>query len=76
YAHDEPEGFAAGETYWPDGLQPQRFYQPVDRGLEQQIAERLARLRGLNEHAAQRAADGDQAARLSTDSASDTTSEP
>jgi putative ATPase len=48
YAHDEPEGFAAGETYWPDGVQPQRFYQPVERGLEQRIAERLAQLRALN----------------------------
>jgi putative ATPase len=51
YAHDEPEGFAAGESYWPDGVQPQRFYQPVERGLEQRIAEHLARLRGLNEQA-------------------------
>jgi putative ATPase len=51
YAHDEPEGFAAGETYWPDGLAAQRFYEPVARGLEQRIAERLAQLRGLNDNA-------------------------
>jgi putative ATPase len=49
YAHDEPEGFAAGESYWPDGLEAQRFYEPVDRGLEQRIRERLAQLRGLNQ---------------------------
>jgi putative ATPase len=48
YAHDEPEGFAAGETYWPEGVAAQRFYEPVDRGLEQRIAERLAQLRALN----------------------------
>lgn len=45
YAHDEPDGYAAGEDYWPAGLTPQRFYQPVPRGLEQRIAERLAELR-------------------------------
>jgi putative ATPase len=49
YAHNEPEGFAAGETYWPAGMEPQHFYEPVDRGLEQRIAERLAQLRALNE---------------------------
>jgi putative ATPase len=49
YAHDEPEGVAAGENYWPEGVAPQRFYEPVDRGLEQRIAERLAQLRALHE---------------------------
>jgi putative ATPase len=49
YAHDEPEAFAAGENYWPEGMQPQRFYEPVQRGLEQRIAERLAQLRALSE---------------------------
>jgi putative ATPase len=48
YAHDEPEGFAAGENYWPDGVAPQRFYEPVGRGLEQRIAERLQQLRTLD----------------------------
>ncbi|MBE7418981.1 MAG: replication-associated recombination protein A [Ideonella sp.] len=52
YAHDEPDGFAAGETYWPDGVAPQRFYAPAARGLEQRIAERLAQLRELNQRAA------------------------
>jgi putative ATPase len=48
YAHDEEEGYAAGETYLPDGLQRQNWYQPTDRGLEQRIAERLAQLRALD----------------------------
>ena len=54
YAHDEPEGFAAGETYWPDGMAPQRFYEPVDRGLEQRIAERLAAVCGRSTEAIRR----------------------
>ncbi len=45
YAHDEADGYAAGESYWPEGLEPQRLYQPVARGLELRIAERLAELR-------------------------------
>lgn len=48
YAHDETEGFAAGENYFPDGLQGTAFYQPVERGLEIRIAEKLRRLRTLN----------------------------
>jgi len=48
YAHDEPDGFAAGESYWPEGLAPQHFYEPVQRGLEQRIAERLRQLRELD----------------------------
>jgi putative ATPase len=51
YAHDEAGGFAAGENYWPDKLTPQRFYQPVDRGLELRIGERLQELRRLNDEA-------------------------
>jgi putative ATPase len=51
YAHDEPEAFAAGETYWPEDVAPQRFYEPVNRGMEQRIAERLAQLRALNKRA-------------------------
>lgn len=47
YAHDEPEGVAAGERYFPDGMTPQAFYQPVPRGLEIKIGEKLAHLRGL-----------------------------
>ncbi len=51
YAHDEAGGFAAGERYWPDDLDPPRFYEPVERGLEIRIGERLAELRALNEAA-------------------------
>jgi len=48
YAHDEEDAFAAGETYLPDGLAPQHWYQPTDRGLEQRIAEKLQQLRARN----------------------------
>jgi putative ATPase len=51
YAHDEPDGYAAGEAYLPDGLQGQRWYEPVPRGLEQRIAARLAELRALDAEA-------------------------
>jgi len=44
YAHNEPEGYAAGEQYLPDALIDRRYYQPTDRGLEARIAARLARL--------------------------------
>ena len=49
YAHDEAGGFAAGENYFPDDMNPQRFYEPVARGLEIRIGERLQELRRLNE---------------------------
>jgi len=45
YAHDEPDAFAAGERYLPDGMPDRRYYRPVARGLELKIAEALARLR-------------------------------
>jgi putative ATPase len=45
YAHDEPGAFAAGEKYFPDEMEPARYYEPVDRGLEIRIREALARLR-------------------------------
>jgi putative ATPase len=48
YAHDEEGAFAAGETYLPDDLQPQRWYEPTERGLEARIRARLEELRGLN----------------------------
>jgi putative ATPase len=48
YAHDEAGGYAAGESYLPEGLPVQCFYEPVARGLEQHIAERLAELRRLD----------------------------
>ena len=48
YAHDEPEGYAAGEDYFPVGLRQPSYYLPVDRGLEIRIREKLARLRELD----------------------------
>ena len=51
YAHNEEGGFAAGESYWPDDITPPRFYEPVARGLEIRIGERLDELRRLNDAA-------------------------
>lgn len=51
YAHDEPHGYAAGETYLPEALAGRRYYQPTDRGLERRIADRLAWLAELDEAA-------------------------
>jgi len=48
YAHDEPEGYAAGEDYFPEGMDDPGYYQPVARGLEIRIAEKLAHLRELD----------------------------
>lgn len=48
YAHNEPEGYAAGEDYFPDGMEKRQYYRPVTRGLETRIAEKLAHLRGLD----------------------------
>jgi len=50
YAHDEAGAFAAGESYWPEGIAPERFYEPSPRGLEHKILERLERLRALNQN--------------------------
>jgi putative ATPase len=41
YAHDEPEGYAAGERYFPDAMPDRRYYVPVARGLEIKIGEAL-----------------------------------
>ena len=49
YAHDEEGGFAAGENYLPEGMKPPGFYQPVERGLEIRIADKLRELRKLND---------------------------
>jgi putative ATPase len=51
YAHDEPHAYAAGETYLPDGMPEPHWYQPVPRGLEIKIAEKMAFLRKLDEAA-------------------------
>ncbi|MGQ3892292.1 replication-associated recombination protein A [Legionella sp. CNM-4043-24] len=48
YAHDEEHAYAAGETYLPEGMDEPGWYQPVDRGLERKIADKLAFLRGLD----------------------------
>ncbi|MET3494766.1 replication-associated recombination protein A [Variovorax boronicumulans] len=48
YAHDEEGGFAAGENYLPEGLEGQVFYEPVERGLEIRIGEKLRELRRRN----------------------------
>lgn len=48
YAHDEPYGYAAGVNYFPDGMNPPNWYQPVDRGLEQKIAQKMNFLKNLN----------------------------
>jgi putative ATPase len=45
YAHDEPDAYAAGERYLPDGLPDRRYYRPAPRGLEIRIGEALTRLR-------------------------------
>jgi putative ATPase len=45
YAHDEPDAYAAGEHYLPDGMPATRFYEPTERGLEAKIREKLAALR-------------------------------
>jgi putative ATPase len=51
YAHDEPHAYAAGESYLPEGMAEPRWYEPVERGLEMKIGERMAFLRGLDEQA-------------------------
>jgi putative ATPase len=48
YAHDEPEAYAAGENYFPEDMPPGHYYEPVPRGLEIRIAEKLAHLRELD----------------------------
>jgi putative ATPase len=48
YAHDEPEAYAAGEDYFPENMPAREYYQPVGRGLEIKIAEKLAHLRELD----------------------------
>ncbi|MFE8069757.1 replication-associated recombination protein A [Marinobacteraceae bacterium S3BR75-40.1] len=48
YAHDEPEGFAAGESYFPEALHGTRYYDPPKRGLEVKLAEKREYLDALN----------------------------
>ena len=51
YAHDEADAFAAGEHYFPEEMQPKHYYNPVDRGLEIKIGEKLEFLRNRNQAA-------------------------
>lgn len=51
YAHDEAEGYAAGENYFPDGMAKMNWYRPTQRGMEARISEKLAYLRGLDKKA-------------------------
>lgn len=48
YAHDEPNAYAAGETYFPDDMKELIWYEPTERGLEAKIAEKIAFLRKLD----------------------------
>ena len=74
YAHDEPQAFAAGEHYFPDDLKAQEFYNPVPRGLEIKIAEKLKHLQDLNRQA--NAKDAKDAKGLHAPSESITPKEP
>ena len=51
YAHDEPDAYAAGEYYFPESMGERQYYQPVNRGLEIKIAEKLSKLREMDKRA-------------------------
>ncbi|WP_193087408.1 replication-associated recombination protein A [Advenella sp. FME57] len=53
YAHDEPDAYAAGETYLPDGMREPGWYRPVQQGLETKITDKLNYLRSLDREARQ-----------------------
>lgn len=57
YAHDEPEAYAAGESYLPEGMREPGWYAPTSRGLEGKIAEKLAHLRELDAQARKKGKD-------------------
>ena len=48
YAHDEPDAYAAGEDYFPEAMEPRRYYHPVPRGLESKIRDKLEHLARLD----------------------------
>lgn len=50
YAHDEPDAYAAGEDYFPESMEPRQYYQPVPRGLELKIGEKLRHLANLDQN--------------------------
>lgn len=60
YAHDEPDAFAAGESYFPQELHGTCFYTPTPRGLEAKIGEKLAHLRSLNQASGQQRYSNDE----------------
>jgi putative ATPase len=51
YAHDEPDAYAAGENYLPEEIKDRVYYQPVNRGLEKKIGEKLRYLQELDDSA-------------------------
>lgn len=57
YAHDEPHAYAAGESYLPEGMEKPHWYEPVERGLETQIKEKMAFLRKLDKESDQQSGD-------------------
>ncbi len=56
YAHDEPDAYAAGESYFPEGMAAPQFYQPTQRGIEERIGRRLAELKQRDAQARTKAA--------------------
>ena len=49
YAHDEPDAYAAGEDYFPEAIEPRHYYDPVPRGLESKIRDKLEHLARLDQ---------------------------
>ena len=45
YAHNEPDGYASGENYFPKGMRPKTYYFPVERGVEKRIKDYMTKLR-------------------------------
>jgi len=64
YAHDEPEAYAAGENYFPEGVARPRWYRPTPYGMEAKITAKLEHLRELDAQAARRAAKDEEAGRM------------
>nr|WP_230460226.1 replication-associated recombination protein A [Sansalvadorimonas verongulae] len=54
YAHDEENAYAAGECYFPEEMEPKRYYDPSDRGLERKISDKLSWLESLDQHSSQK----------------------
>jgi putative ATPase len=57
YAHDEAGAYAAGESYFPEGMKTPELYRPTERGLEARIREHLENLRNLDNEAKKRKRD-------------------